>query len=313
MSHFSVLVVGRDVDAQLYPFWELDLPEEEKALDPRAVFKIEIPESRLKPSFLEWVSHKTDLISVLRGEKEVTDEIALRCGLNDLTAAAMVADGGIDFNKIDMDVSYIKKNLAKIVGDSSRIKSEEDELNKYKNSPKSWVEDYLLITFSEKHRGWGYYYNPNAKWDWYEIGGRWSGYLILKPGVKGDYIIYSSAEDEEGGRRRADVALKRDIDWEYMNYIYRKRAEEQWDAMSEGELETMKMLWGVSTKEEHIRNNGISTFAILWNGKWYERGRMRWWAIVTDAKDMDEWEKEFNSILSKIPDDEWITIVDCHI
>ena len=27
--------------------------------------------------------------------------------------------------------------------------------------------------------------NPNSKWDWYEVGGRWHGMLLLKPGKKG--------------------------------------------------------------------------------------------------------------------------------
>ena len=27
---------------------------------------------------------------------------------------------------------------------------------------------------------YGYYINPNAKWDWYEIGGRWAGMLLVK-------------------------------------------------------------------------------------------------------------------------------------
>lgn len=26
--------------------------------------------------------------------------------------------------------------------------------------------------------------NPNSKWDWYEVGGRWHGMLLLKPGKK---------------------------------------------------------------------------------------------------------------------------------
>lgn len=32
---------------------------------------------------------------------------------------------------------------------------------------------------------YGYYSNPNAKWDWYTIGGRWSGYFKALPGSIG--------------------------------------------------------------------------------------------------------------------------------
>jgi hypothetical protein len=32
---------------------------------------------------------------------------------------------------------------------------------------------------------YGGYYNPNAKWDWYVVGGRWSGFFKALPGVIG--------------------------------------------------------------------------------------------------------------------------------
>ncbi len=39
MSHFTVMVIGDDIDAQLEPFWELALsPEEAAAADPRSKF-----------------------------------------------------------------------------------------------------------------------------------------------------------------------------------------------------------------------------------------------------------------------------------
>ena len=38
---------------------------------------------------------------------------------------------------------------------------------------------------AEAHRfGYRSTYNPQSQWDWWELGGRWHGYLQLKPGVK---------------------------------------------------------------------------------------------------------------------------------
>lgn len=42
MSHFSVLVVGEDIENQLEPFWELDLHQDEATMDHRAEFTPEI-------------------------------------------------------------------------------------------------------------------------------------------------------------------------------------------------------------------------------------------------------------------------------
>lgn len=47
-------------------------------------------------------------------------------------------------------------------------------------------------------------YNPNSKWDWYCIGGRWDGYLYLKE------------TDSEGNRIGVNNAYMNEIDWDYM-------------------------------------------------------------------------------------------------
>lgn len=55
--------------------------------------------------------------------------------------------------------------------------------------------------------------NPNGKWDWYQIGGRWSGKLISKKQTVGIKIIGEKAwfngDQTNGG---FDSLLKRDID-----------------------------------------------------------------------------------------------------
>ena len=45
-------------------------------------------------------------------------------------------------------------------------------------------------------------YNPNAQWDWYRIGGRWSDYFPLKE------------RDSEGNRKYADEATIGEVDWD---------------------------------------------------------------------------------------------------
>jgi hypothetical protein len=34
---------------------------------------------------------------------------------------------------------------------------------------------------------YGYWENPNAQWDWYQIGGRWAGTMICKPEFRSEY------------------------------------------------------------------------------------------------------------------------------
>lgn len=54
-------------------------------------------------------------------------------------------------------------------------------------------------------------------------------------------------------------------------------------------------------------------FAVIKDGEWYEKGRMGWWATVTDAMEQDTWNNKFHELLEGLPKDTLITAVDCHI
>lgn len=58
-------------------------------------------------------------------------------------------------------------------------------------------------------------YNPNSKWDWYQLGGRWMGYFLLKAGRSG-VLGESGAFGNETEAGTADSARKGDIDFEEM-------------------------------------------------------------------------------------------------
>lgn len=97
-------------------------------------------------------------------------------------------------------------------------------------------------------------YNPNAKWDWYQLGGRWSGeYLTLKPGAFGICGEAGVMNNPVG----IDAAYKRDIDFERIyREAYERGLEEYnkvteamggtipvpeftWDSLFQGEFEKM--------------------------------------------------------------------------
>lgn len=57
----------------------------------------------------------------------------------------------------------------------------------------------------------------------------------------------------------------------------------------------------------------VPTFALVKDGKWYEKGEMGWWACVSNEKEQSDWNKEFNDLLESIPNDTLISVFDCHI
>lgn len=68
--------------------------------------------------------------------------------------------------------------------------------------------------------------NQNAKWDWYQLGGRYTGRLILKEGKEGTYGEPSLLINRPAG---IDQAMKGDIDLETMRIDAAEDAGKQYD------------------------------------------------------------------------------------
>lgn len=64
---------------------------------------------------------------------------------------------------------------------------------------------------------------------------------------------------------------------------------------------------------EKARRSCAVTFAVLYNGKWYEKGEMGWWGMVSNEKDQNEWNDQFYELLESLPDDTLLSVYDCHI
>lgn len=98
-------------------------------------------------------------------------------------------------NDVEEYVDYTKEEaIAEIKKDRPDISDEEA----WEYVKESWgytinEKDELVST-----------YNPDSKWDWYSIGGRWGGFLPLKE------------LDSEGDHLTTNEALVGEIDWEYL-------------------------------------------------------------------------------------------------
>lgn len=121
--------------------------------------------------------------------------------------------------------------------------------------------------------------NPKSKWDWHQLGGRWAGRFLVKDGVEFNAPNFSWWWDEAD---KLEVLAERRTD---------------------------------SAKKCDIANlSEISTFAILMNGEWHENGEMGWFGISHGEKMTDEeWKSKQQELLASLPDDELISIYDCHI
>lgn len=204
-----------------------------------------------------------------------------------------------------------------------------------------------------------------SKWDWYRVGGRWSGFFDLKPGKTGE-LGTPGVFDNVARPDTADVLTLGDIDFEKMRDTAAADAAEAWDrvrgaagdmtsfntwaetreaciaefgetreAMCEARsryhgqdqikrCEAAKVIdgWQASLDDYIVdrdtfitraRNRAGVPFAVVKDSKWYERGSMGWWGMVSNEEDMDTWVTKFWELMDGLPDDTIITVVDCHI
>lgn len=311
MSHFSVLVIGEDVEGQLQPYHEFECT----GTDDEYVLDIDMTD--------EW-----------RAEYEDTEPHHRAVGA-------------------DEDAEYTL--------------SHKEKYGDFETFLREWHGIKLDGEYSVK-QGDRYYdrTNPNCKWDWYVIGGRWRGYFKMKDGLD-----LSAAELGESGtfgnepKHDADRIRKGDIDFDGMRNEAEEKARDTYQSMEEAtkDIETPGMCWkefcdkmgedaietarsffnahpwvkaihssslgdgymmgcpverfcvnngGKETFLKRARDGAISTFAVVKDGKWYAQGDMGWWASVSNEKEDGVWEKEFAKLLDDISDDTMLTLVDCH-
>lgn len=303
MSHFTVLVIGNDPEKQLAPFHEFECT----GVDDEYVQNVDQTEE----ARAEWESHKEDYPTL---REFVEGWYGRPIYEEDETLAQSITD------------EEAKYGYAVFKGDQ-------------------------IIKLIRRT-------NPNSKWDWYLLGGRWSGFLKLKTGANGERgspgLMTEAAPPDY-----ADQALKRDIDVEGMRNEAEKKAAAHYDKVHAVIAGRGFMTWAeikekypedpdhdqwreayhaqpvikdlakskvlglfedIETfavpREQYLksaRDEAISTFAVIKDGKWYERGEMGWWACVTNNKDSDDWQQEFNALLEDLPDDTLLSVFDCHI
>lgn len=175
----------------------------------------------------------------------------------------------------------------------------------------------------EKGR-YGYWENPNAKWDWWALGGRWPGQLVLKQGAEGtrgekDWTVEKEHEDQ----RRVDSCLAGDLDFEAMAKVREEECHrwyDEYEATAKAKPEEER--WAAmeiakrpdDTRESYVsRGRLFGTFAVLKDGQWYEKGKMGWWGAVHEEKNEEQWRLEFNALIKGLPADKQLSVVDCHI
>lgn len=331
MSHFTVLVIGENWEKQLEPFDEnLETDFQDETADYQK----------------EWEEDKIN--------------------------AVKLADGTFKFRWDDMfsnpDYHYLSSN-----DDEKHIYPADSELvevpyNEFYSSFEEFAKDYHGSTANASGR-YGYWHNPKAKWDWYQMGGRWRGYFPAKLTAGKVAVGQAGVFDNEAkSPHHVDQLRIKDIDFlgaDLEVAVEANKTFDKWEALinkfdpkhktiswaifaarfmddndpltrdearkeyrsqplikASEESEDFKNYWGCLVEDlgfdseayvNRRRESRFVTHSVVYNGEWYEQGRMGWFGVVTDEKDGDAWNTQFHKLLKSLPEDTLVTLVDCHI
>lgn len=226
---------------------------------------------------------------------------------------------------------------------NEHTESEEDWKKIHKDEYQTfeeYLENYCGYKKDEVLNKYGYWENPNAKWDWYELGGRWMGSLLID---KSDFKEY------EAGLGRPGV-FNNSIPNTPKNYLWVdicKIGLIKWDKMKEiSKYELLKNeeidgdIWEIVTSDNHEKRTdytwfkpeyfkekygnrenyieyqiSFSTYAVITpDGKWHSPGDMGWFGCSSE-KDEDnlKFHNDYHKNFIEPYKDKFIAIIDCHI
>lgn len=186
---------------------------------------------------------------------------------------------------------------------------------------------------------WGRITNPNRKWDWWSIGGRWSGTLMLKSEAygKGENGVQGLFVEVNTDPKLADSALSGEIDWQAMRREQMRKSAARYTAwknlpdknsvdekvyaqalrdsgffmVERGETDDLNTMTGVQYTAKYGREKAMTFAFIDLEGKWNERAHMGWFAVTWDEN--PEYDSVWWQFIRSLPADQRVYVVDCHI
>lgn len=205
------------------------------------------------------------------------------------------------------------------------------------------VEDGKYVSYST--------YNPKSKWDWYEVGGRWNGFIPSISKATGVNITQKNDVDFISGQRKAIADATEEYDRyeklaghivpgptfqeciDKFSYIEDEQdklaaAREAYhsDPWVKAIHEGFNFFFG-SPQEYFFVNNGgrkafideasrayLTTHAVLTdNDQWLEKGSMGWFGMVSNEMDSDNWTSIFWDSVAEASPESWFIVFDLHI
>ena len=361
--HQAVLVIGPkngdELEEALAPFYQMGCTMDQKEIkaDPRSAFRTEYTKEEAEESYQKNIKRRPtqDQISFFRENftEESDMEICKDFYKKKYKGGADYAPGG--YSGDDFAYSNVRHEDGEyrtlFVSEENMEKAlewlEENDLDFYNTMEGYSKEEFLKESpdahayissdyeYDEESDSYGYWDNPNGFWDWYQVGGRWFGYFLIKEGAKREECMFGQPSwqmrfeegDEEELKKSADALKVGDIDFRGMEERTKEYYSDQWDQMwdlikqSEGKTEEeidKRFREFISakegeTKEEFVeRNKHFKTSAIVFSGEWFELENDGYYRSKGPNLNGTVGAVDLPVLLENMQEDIHVILVDCH-
>jgi hypothetical protein len=221
--------------------------------------------------------------------------------------------------EVDPYVDITKDELIKEHEEIKSFTEEEKRESVYKNDLYEEYSNLSLEEFVTKYyckdltdEGIMSTYNPNSKWDWNVIGGRWSNTLPIKNKVL-DTITTNYADDPNSFERIENIIFNKNLCEEEIkacktDYKY---------LIAEGSYYSPKYYKKrYPTFESYLESrSNFTTYALLTSdGVWHEPAEMGWFGISSASPEQEtEFKRTYDKLIKKEDPKNYFVLVDCHI
>ncbi len=228
MSHFTVLVAGADVEAELAPFHEFEctgvvdeyvksvdqLEQAKEAYESGTVRRIRTADGRLIDCWCDelYRAATAEEVEAVKSRPLYSRE---RIGFD------YRFSGDISAGNFKVEVRSVPEGWEEVEVPCKEVVTLLEYIDDHYGRPHLGIDDEPDLEGEHK---WGWVMvgandevvelvgrtNPDAKWDWWEVGGRWAGFWKVKP----EYIDQDFPDVDEDGY--TDQCLKKHVDIDAM-------------------------------------------------------------------------------------------------
>lgn len=345
MSHFSVIVIGEDFEKQLAPYHEYE------CTGVRDGYVVEVDE--MEEARKEYQERTRSMVLHLVSGKKMDKHDFYRPPTTLEKACMGIGTGwstlpdGTKFFHARGEVLFTPEGW-------EEIEVPETELQSFPKFVEYWYGHSIVHTQEEAdEQDFGYVLvgsdgkakkvvtrtNPNAKWDYYQIGGRWKDFFPTRNLEAADQALKRDIDIERAAREESKKATDRFDLWEQtflehgrpesfeavhsqVEDVEEARERYSQQAAIQAYRNHRHRAWGCPVqvfgfdRETYVQDQAkraLVPYAFVKDGQWHGRGDMGWFGVSSNNTDQNLWAEQYLKMFESLPGDTILTMVDCHI